>query len=67
MHGDTNTEFESPGTATYNIDEDNGQSISEVADWRTETNTEELKVYSGYHEGNNVIRTIEVVIQKREY
>ncbi|MBL7916054.1 MAG: hypothetical protein JNL49_13555 [Bacteroidia bacterium] len=66
MQGDNNIEVESPGTATYNIVEENDQSISGVADWRTETNEEELKVYSGNSEGNNVIRTIEVVIPKQE-
>lgn len=66
MQGDNSTEVESPGTATYNIEEENGQSISEVADWRTESNVEELKVYSGNSEGNTVIRTIEVTIPKRE-
>lgn len=66
MQGENNIEVESPGTATYNIVEENDQSISGVADWRTETNEEELKVYSGNSEGNNVIRTIEVVIPKRE-
>ena len=66
MQGDNNSDVESPGTATYNIVEENDQSTSGVADWRAETNEEELKVYSGNSEGNNVIRTIEVVIPKRE-
>ena len=66
MQGENNIEVDSPGTATYNIVEENGQSISEVADWRTESNVEELKVYSGNSEGNTVIRTIEVTIPKRE-
>ena len=66
MQSDNNTEVESPGTATYNIIEENDQSISGVTDWRTESNSEELKVYSGNSEGNNVIRTIEVVIPNKE-
>lgn len=65
MQGD-NSESEMPGQVTYNIDDDSGAGFSGAADWRNENTTEELRVYSGYHEGNNIVRIVEVEIPKRE-
>lgn len=62
---DGQPDLNSSGTATYNIVEENEQSSSGAAEWRTASDVEELRVYSGYHNGNNVIKTIEVPIPQR--
>jgi hypothetical protein len=53
-----------PGVASYNIE---GETSTENADgaWREEgagfePQTEEIKIYSGKQEGNNVVRTVQV-------
>lgn len=61
-----NIQGDPPGQATYNIDDGTQQNFDGAADWRIEETTEELKVYSGRHEGNNIIGTIEVEIPKKE-
>ncbi len=50
----------SEGTSTYNIVENETQPEAGAADWRSEGETEILRVYSGSHEGNNQVKTIEV-------
>ncbi len=50
----------SEGTSTYNIVENETQPETGAADWRSEGDTEVLRVYSGSHEGNNQVKTIEV-------
>jgi len=58
-------EITSPGTATYNIVEDNEQGSSGASERRSDSNVEELRVYSGSQHGNNVIKTIEVEIPQK--
>ena len=66
MQGD-NGDFDSSGKATYNIIDETDPGFSGAADWRTEESTTEvLRVYSGFHQGTNVIGTIEVPVPKRE-
>ncbi len=62
---DGQLDLNSSGTATYNIVEENEQSSSGAAEWRSGSDVEELRVYSGYQNGNNVIKTIEVQIPQR--
>ncbi len=67
MQGDINSDIDLPGTASYNIDEETDLNFSGTSDWRTEESTTEiLRVYSGFHQGTNVIGTIEVPIPKQE-
>lgn len=56
------TEDGSVGAATYNIDENTPVQDPSAASWRAEEDEEELKVYSGSHDGNNYVQTIRVKV-----
>ena len=52
------------GTSTYNIVENEtpteASAETGAASWRDESSVEVLRVYSGSHDGNNLVKTIEV-------
>ena len=48
------------GNSTYNIDENEGETAYEESSWRSESDEEELRVYSGFQDGNNVVKKIHV-------
>jgi len=50
----------SSGNSTYNIDEENSETAYEESSWRSEGEEEELRVYSGSQDGNNVVKKIHV-------
>jgi hypothetical protein len=52
----------SGGTATYNIDDNTPPIEPGAADYSSESNVEELKVYSGSHDGNNYVKTVTVKV-----
>ena len=52
----------SSGTSSYNIDDSDEETAYEESSWRTESEGEELRVYSGFQDGNNTIKTIKVAV-----
>lgn len=62
---DEQLEINSTGTATYTIDESNTAGTPEIPEARSKGNVEELRVYSGYQNGNNIIKTIEVEVPQK--
>jgi hypothetical protein len=48
------------GNTTFNLVEDENAQENGAAGWRSYENTEDRRIYSGSHDGNNVIKTIEV-------
>ena len=59
------TEDVSVGSATYNIDENKPVVESGAAEWRSDGDVEELRVYSGQQSGNNYVKTIQVKVPVR--
>jgi hypothetical protein len=55
---------DSPGVASYSVDETEELTDDGSASWRSYRSgeTEELRVYSGKQDGNNIITTVEVKI-----
>lgn len=58
----------SAGNATYNIDDNEMNSDSDIysdsgsASWRSDESVEVLRVYSGSQDGNNLVKKIEVKV-----
>ena len=50
------------GAATNNIDDNNTPADPGAANYEVQEETEELRVYSGRHEGNNYVKTIQVKV-----
>jgi len=56
----------SVGAATYNIVDNEAPVEPGAAPFRTDSDVEELRVYSGSHDGNNVIKRVEIRIPVRD-
>ncbi len=51
----------SSGTSTYNIDDNQPAPVETgAAPFRGDNEVEELRIYSGQHDGNNYIKTVDV-------
>jgi hypothetical protein len=56
------------GTTTYNIANENETPATDpgAAPWRADSEVEVLRIYSGSHDGNNLIKTVEVRVPVRD-
>jgi hypothetical protein len=50
----------SPGTSSYSIEDSIPEAKPQEVSWKSEAEGEELKLYSGSHDGNNYVKTITV-------
>lgn len=63
MHGDCG-EYDSSGQTTIKIDSGSDHGFTGALEWRTETNTEELLVYSRRQEMDNIIKLLRLRFRK---
>ncbi len=55
------------GNTTYNIATENETPADPgAASWRADSEVEVLRIYSGSHDGNNLIKTVEVKVPVRD-
>ena len=56
------------GNTTYNIAAENEPVAADpgAASWRADSEVEVLRIYSGAHDGNNLIKTVEVRVPVRD-